>query len=121
MDNEEIINPELDKVMYVSKKERKNETFTTALAHRLREMETIGETGYTREIVISVPQQLIEEDNVEAKSFISTAGKINRDSNAGMEISLETISDNDVIIHDVVFKIKDIEKIPYVINKYLEE
>lgn len=111
----------LDKVVYIDKAERKNETFTTALKHRLQEMAEIGDTGYAREVVITVPAKLATSP--EGSKFLEIAGKIKRDTSLGVLVDAEPKQingkDEKIAILDMVFTISSQSKIAEVINKYL--
>lgn len=113
----------LSQVLYAGKKERKGETFTSALRKRLEEVRDIGDTGYTREVVISVPKDIIES-NGEARLFVKTAGEIKRDTKAKIGVAMEpmTIAKNEeenTTILDFVFSVTKDTDITYIIKTHL--
>lgn len=107
---EENILKELDKVVSLTGiKKRDGETFTTALIHRLQETKAIGEVGHTREIVISVPKELVDTE-AKAQSFVKKAGMISRDPALKLEVKMEPkeikdIEGNPRVLLDFVFSV----------------
>lgn len=112
---------ELDKVVYLTEKaDRKGETFSSALINRLRETQEIGDTGYVREVVITVPKDSLN-DSLDAKTFIKMAGEISRDSSFGLPVNLENVtapdlSGNPIVLINVVFKYSDKTNVARVIE-----
>lgn len=123
MSEEEIVKEGLNKVLYVEKKERKDETFTSALRKRLEEVKEIGDTGYAREVLITVPKDIVET-NPQARKFIKLAGEILRDKKCNMEVAMEPKSvqvseDENVNVLDFVFKVTPDTDITYIIENHL--
>ena len=123
MSEEELVKSELEKVLYTEKKERKDETFMSALRKRLEEVKDIGDTGYAREVLITVPKSIVES-NPQARKFIKIAGEILRDTKGNMEVAMEPKSvqvseDETIQVLDFVFKVKKETDITYIIKNYL--
>lgn len=101
---------ELDKVVsQTTIKKREGETFLTALIHRLEEMKEIGEVGHTRDIVITVPRDLVDED-AKAQKFVAKAGAINRNESLNLPTLMEARNDKDkegkqLVLIDFVFSV----------------
>lgn len=116
------IEENLDKVLYLDKKERKEETFTTALRNRLEEMKEVGATGYTRELVISVPKDIIDT-NSEARKFVKLAGSISRDKEVNIPVKMEPTkvptADKTILLLDFVFSVTESSLVDKAIEKYL--
>lgn len=123
MSEEELLKKELEKVLYTEKKERKDETFTSALRKRLEEIKEIGDTGYAREVLITVPKDIIET-NPQARKFIKVSGEILRDTKCGMGVAMEPksvqVSEEEFVkVIDFAFKVTPDTDITYIIENYL--
>lgn len=113
----------LSKVLYAEKKDRTGETFTSALKKRLEEVRDIGDTGYTREVVISVPKDIIES-NGEARRFVKIAGEIKRDTKSNVGVAMEPMTiakneDENTTILDFVFSVTKETDITHIIKTHL--
>jgi len=89
MDKE--IQKQLDKVVTLPKKDKKElNTYVDVLMYQLDEMIDRGQVGYTQEILLPVPEDLIKNKDKEAKKIIALAGKISREESLEVKTDIGT-------------------------------
>lgn len=92
-----------DKVINTDPKERGRETLAEALINRVEETLKIGNTGYTREVVLPIPLELINNDKA-TKEFVAKVGKVARDKSYHLPVKMEKENLQDVRTMNLVLK-----------------
>ena len=89
MDKE--IQKQLDKVVTLPKKDKKElNTYVDVLMYQLDEMIDRGQVGYTQEILLPVPEDMVKNKDKEAKKIIALAGKISREESLEVKTDIGT-------------------------------
>jgi len=85
------IQKELDKVITLPKKEKKElNTYIDVLLYQLDELIGRGQVGYVQEILLPIPEDMVKEQNKDAKKIIALAGKVTRKEDLGVKADIGT-------------------------------
>lgn len=85
------IQKELDKVITLPKKEKKElNTYIDVLLYQLDELIGRGQVGYVQEILLPIPEDMIKEQDKDAKKIIALAGKVTRKEDLGVKADIGT-------------------------------
>lgn len=105
-----------EKVINTERKERGKETLSEAFVNRIKETMEIGDTGYTREVLLPIPLELIQADT-ETRNFIKVVGEISRDKTYGLPVYIEEESVQGVDIMNIVMKPSEETNVEAIKNK----
>lgn len=80
-----------DKVLTLPKQEeRKADTFLEALTRRLDSIIEMGDVGYTQEILLPIPEQMVTDEEKDAKKVIALSGIVNRNEDLAVGVDMAT-------------------------------
>lgn len=82
---------------------RQRETISEAFLNRIGETLSLGDTGYSREVLFPIPTKLVGK-NEEVDDFLNKAGKIARNKEYGLEITMEEETVGGVTVLGLVFE-----------------
>lgn len=92
-----------EKVIETDPERRGEETLKEAFINRIEETIEVGDIGYTREVVLPIPLELINDDE-NTKKFVKQVGQISRDETYHLPVSMERENIQDVETMNLVFK-----------------
>lgn len=109
------IQKELDKVITLPKKEKKElNTYIDVLLYQLDELIGRGQVGYVQEILLPIPEDMVKEQDKDAKKIIALAGKVTRKEDLGVkaEIGTEQIKGRDKTFNmiNISFKFEHVQQ-----------
>ncbi len=91
MDLDKSVQKELDKVLTLPKKEKtEQKTFIDVLNYQLDEIIQRGDVGYAQEILLPVPEDMVNSGDVDANKIIKLSGRINRNPDIPVGVSINT-------------------------------
>lgn len=113
--DEKELQKELDRVTALPKRDKpKIETFMDALLYQLDEVINRGDVGYTQEILIPIPEDVVKNSVPEAKQLIKIAGEVNRKKELDIPVDIKTEQikgeDKNINMINLVFSIKGKEQ-----------
>lgn len=91
MDLDKSVQKELDKILTLPKKEKtEQKTFIDVLNYQLDEIIQRGDVGYAQEILLPVPEDMVNSGDVDANKIIKLSGRINRNPDIPVGVSINT-------------------------------
>lgn len=78
-------------LMNTEKKEKRElKTFVDVLKYQLDEIIDRGDVGYSQEILLPVPEDMVNEGNEDANKILKLSGRVNRNKDLPVGVSINT-------------------------------